>query len=277
MKLFIMTDLEGVAGVLNSEDWCNDTSPYYDLAKELLTMETNAAIEGFSAAGATEFLVCDGHGAGGLNPLLLDPRAELLRGLVNGYPYELDKTFDAIAWVGQHAMSRTPYAHLAHTGSMAKWEYSVNGMAVGEFGQLALCASELGVRAIFGSGDQAFCAEAQALVPGIETAAVKRGTTPGSGDECDRDRYAARNTSAIHVHPTRARARIREAAERALRRFHTENFGLIPLKPPFEMTKKYRAWTGHHAAATVTGRHPTQVIELFRSIPVDPPPASGKS
>ena len=233
-------------------------------------MEVNAAIEGFSAAGGVEFLVADGHGYGAINPQMLDSRAELLRGFPNGFPYELDRTFHAIAWIGQHAMSRTPYAHLPHTGSMRKFEYSVNGVSVGEFGQLSMCASELGVRSIFGSGDRAFCEEARTLVPGIETVAVKRGITSGSGDECDTEQYAKRNTAAIHIHPVRARTLIREGAERAVRRFHMESFGLIPLKRPFKMIKKFRKF-GDQPTATIKGIHPASVIELFRNIPVDPP------
>ncbi len=270
MKIYIMTDLEGVAGVLDSEHWCDPGAPYYELAKEMLTMEVNAAIEGFSAAGAGEFLVADGHGCGAINPLLLDSRAELLRGFSNGYPYELDRTFDAIAWIGQHAMSRTPYAHLPHTGSMRKLEYSINGVAVGEFGQLSMCASELGVRSIFGSGDLAFCKEAKALVSGIETVAVKRGITPGSGDECDTEQYAKRNTAAIHLHPARARELIRKGSERAIQRFHMESFGLIPLKAPFEMIKEFREFDGQ-PRMMIKGSHPSSVIEMLRTIPVEPP------
>ena len=41
-------------------------------------------------------------------------------------------------------------------------------------------AAQLGIRTIFASGDLALTKEAQALVPGIETVAVKRGTTPGA-------------------------------------------------------------------------------------------------
>ena len=67
-KVYIMTDMEGVAGVLDFENWCKPESRYYELGKELLTLEVNAAIEGFSRGGATEFLVADGHGYGGINP-----------------------------------------------------------------------------------------------------------------------------------------------------------------------------------------------------------------
>ncbi len=276
MKLFIMTDQEGVAGVLNSRDYGSPDSRYYELAKDLLTAEVNAAIEGFFAAGATEILVADGHGSGSIHPLQLDPRAELLWGFPCGYPYLLDASFQFIAWVGQHAMSRTPLAHLAHTGSFAKFEYRINGTPVGEFGQQAMAASELGVRAIFGAGDRAFCQEAGALVPGIETVAVKRGTMPGAGDECTAEQYAVRNVHAIHWHPQRARRAIRDGAERALARAARESFGLIPLRAPFEMVRQFRA-TAQRPACEIRGTHPASVIALLNSLPVDPPPPAGKA
>lgn len=270
-KIYIMTDAEGVAGMINSVDWGSAQGRYNDLCKELLTCEVNAAIEGFASEGVEEFLVADGHGPGMINPVLLDPRALLLRGFPEGFPYSLDESFDAIAWVGQHAMSRTEYAHLAHTGSMAKYEFTINGRPVGEFGQLAMCASELGVRVVFGSGDRAFCMEAAELVPGMETVEVKRGITPGRGDECDAKQYAARNTAAIHVHPEKARALIRAGASRAIQRAAKEEFGIITLNPPFEMVKTFRA-TEERPVTSLKGSHPTSVISLLKGIPMDPPP-----
>ena len=80
MKLMIMTDLEGVAGILNFEDWCVPGAMYYDKAKRLLTLEVNAAVDGFSEGGAEEILVVDGHGHGAMDPELLDERAQLMRG-----------------------------------------------------------------------------------------------------------------------------------------------------------------------------------------------------
>ena len=68
MKVYIMTDLEGVAGVVSFEDDDMRDSRYYERSKRLLAGETNAAVEGCLAAGATEILVVDGHGPGGLNP-----------------------------------------------------------------------------------------------------------------------------------------------------------------------------------------------------------------
>lgn len=267
-KVYIMTDLEGVAGVLDSENWCSLESRYYELAKEFLTLEVNAAIEGFARGGATEFLVADGHGWGAINPKLLDSRAELARNWPRPpYPFSLEKGMDFAAWVGQHAMSRTEYAHLAHTGNMGTFEITVNGTPVGEFGQVALCASQLGVRSIFGSGDLAFTKEAQALVPGIETVAVKRGTTPGRGDECDKERYGKRNLAAIHLQPERARQLICEGAERAIRRAASDRrFGIIEMKPPFERVVIVRA-QGDQPKRIGRVSHPDDLIALMNASP----------
>ena len=51
MKVYVMTDMEGVAGVVSSTDYCAPESRYYEVGRELTTLETNAAIEGALAAG----------------------------------------------------------------------------------------------------------------------------------------------------------------------------------------------------------------------------------
>ncbi len=261
MRIYIMTDLEGVAGVLNFVEWCHPGARYYDVAKELLTHEVNAAIDGFLAGGATEIVVADGHGCGAIDPLLLDPRVELMRGWPTDWPLLLDASYDAVAFVGQHAKAGTEFAHLAHTQDWIYLDLAINGVSVGEFGQFSLCAGELGVPVIFVSGDRALAAEAQQLVPGIEAVAVKRGTTPGRGDELEAEAYSRRNTSAIHLHPQRARALIREGAERAVRRAASERFGLLKLTPPYEQVVRFRARSG---LPRTIGRsvHPTSVIAV---------------
>jgi D-amino peptidase len=264
--VFIVTDMEGVAGVQDAENWCKPESRYYEMGREFLTEEVNAAIEGFARGGATEFLVVDGHGAGAINPKLLDARAELARNWPpNPYPFSLEQGMHFAAWVGQHAMSRTEYAHIAHTGSFSVFESTVNGMPVGEFAEVALCASQLAVRTIFGSGDLAFTKEAQALVPGIETVAVKRGTMPGRGDECDAEAYGKRNLAAVHYHPQRARQMILAGAERAIQRAKTTNgFGIIPLKPPFEKVTILRPQSGQPKRIGRSS-HPSDVIALMNA------------
>ena len=272
MRIYLMTDLEGVAGVLNFSDWCLPEGRYYEQAKELLTREVNAAVDGFFAGGATEILVVDGHGAGGINPLLLDPRVELMRGFSMGWPFMLDQGYDAVAWVGQHAKAGSEFAHLAHTQWFNYLNLTVNNVSIGEFGQLSLCAAELNIPCLFFSGDVAGCLEAQRLCPGIETVSVKRGTTAGRGDGLDTERYMQRNTGAIHRHPEKARAMIREGAQHATHSFAQRRpLARLP-EPPYERVAFFRPSTSAGQPETTSvERHPNSVIALM-NMPFDPQP-----
>ena len=64
MRVFIITDMEGVAGITN---WASVDAgaPLYDEGRTLYTEEINAAVRGARAGGATEIVVMDCHGAGG--------------------------------------------------------------------------------------------------------------------------------------------------------------------------------------------------------------------
>jgi D-amino peptidase len=263
-----MTDLEGVAGVLDSENWCQRDSRYFDPAKELLTHEVNAAVEGFVAAGATEVLVADGHGWGGIAPSILHPRAELATHWPEGraYPFAMDsRPFDVAAWIGQHPKAGTPQGHLCHTGSMDVREMRVNGVSMGEFGEIALCAAELGVRCIFASGCEAFTREAAAFVPGIETVAVKRGTQPDPGHSLSATAYRRHNVAAIHLVPEEARRRIKVGAQRALDRARSDTFGRVALPPaPYEAVMIMRA-TDAAPARVFQRRHDRSVIAMLNS------------
>jgi len=263
MRIFIMTDMEGVAGISDFENWCTPKSRYYEDGKLLLTNEVNAAIEGFFSAGATEIVVADGHGYGGINILALDRRARYQRGFI-GYPVGMEDDFQALAYIGQHPKAGTSHGHICHTGDFNVIDYSVNGVSIGEFGQGVLCAQELGVVPIFGAGDEAFCAEAKALVPGIGTVAVKRGLTPGEGREADYDAYARRNLAAVHIQPQEARRLIREGAESALRRFLSDPASFHPteLRAPYHARVEYRK-KGDVPAHVDEWSHADSLIGLF--------------
>ena len=51
-----MTDMEGVCGVINHDDWVMPTGMYYEEGKKLLTMEINAAVEGFMQQGLLKYM-----------------------------------------------------------------------------------------------------------------------------------------------------------------------------------------------------------------------------
>jgi hypothetical protein len=108
-------------------------------------------------------------------------------------------------------------------------------------------------------------------VPGIETVGVKRGTTPGRGDELTSEEYGRRNTNAVHLQPEKARALIRVGAEKAIRRAQTEEFGLIPLKPPFSRVARFRPERSGQPIQVAKESHPSSVIASM-NLPFSPMP-----
>src|SRR5439155_282604 len=63
MRVFVVSDMEGVAGIVKWEQ-TRGGDPMYEEGRRLYTQEINAAVRGAKAAGATEIVVMDCHGAG---------------------------------------------------------------------------------------------------------------------------------------------------------------------------------------------------------------------
>jgi D-amino peptidase len=206
MKIYLMTDLEGVAGVYTWENRADESRENHERRcrqRRWLAWEVNAAAEGFFSAGATEVIVNDGHGAGyTIDIEELDPRVEVIHGQQrpNWLPY-LDETFAGTGIVGAHAKAGTEGANLAHTMGKAVKDFSVNGTSIGEMGLQALIAGYYGVPFIFCSGDAYACQEMDILVPGCVTVAVKSGMSI---------------LSAKTVPPRRSAEMIREGAKQSL-------------------------------------------------------------
>jgi len=204
MKVFISSDMEGTAGVV---DWgqCRAGQPDYEYYRTLLQNEVNAAIEGAAAAGATEFLVNDSHSTmQNLHPDGLAGRARYLSGrhkplyMMQG----LDDSFDAVFFLAYHGSMATS-APLSHTyNPRAIAEVSLNGTVVGESGINSLVALGHGVPVVLATGDEVTAAEAAAINPGVHAAVVKTAIT----------RFAADS-----LHPTVACELIRRQAQSAIR------------------------------------------------------------
>lgn len=174
MKVFIITDLEGPA-LINRFDQTRDVSPEEKPRwMRLLTGEVNACIDGILDFDSdAEVVVWDGHGSGGIIEELFHRDAKLIaRGPIRA-PYGLDQTFDALMFVGQHAMMGERGV-LCHTYSSKSIDYyKINGIEMGEFGCRALMAGTMGVPTTLVTGDDVTAEEARALVPDIQTAVVK--------------------------------------------------------------------------------------------------------
>ena len=148
MRVHIISDMEGVAGIVK---WQQTTGgeKLYEEGRVLYTEEINAAVRGAKAAGATEIVVMDCHGAGGaydfnsLAPRPARPRLRVRRaGGVDGvHRASSSPGCDAALFVGMHAMAGTPDGVLSHTVSGQAWQsLRFNGTLVGETGiNAALC------------------------------------------------------------------------------------------------------------------------------------------
>lgn len=268
MKIMLMTDMEGVTGVLNHDDWVMPSGRCYRQGVGLLCNEVNAAVEGLFAGGATEVVVIDGHGAGGLDPEQLDRRAWLERGCRQPpWPWGLDKTFAGLGFVGQHAKAGTPFSHITHTQSFNFIDLQINGVSIGEYGQFALCAMELGVPVILACGEKAFAEEAEALTPGVITAWGKRGLLPDGLDHLARDEYAKAKLSAVHRSPIEARRLIRGAAEAAMLKLRQSpgSFHYPEITPPYTMKARLRK-NGDQPARESCLEHAESITALMNSM-----------
>jgi D-amino peptidase len=204
VKVFVSSDMEGTAGVV---DWEQvrpgaDDYPYY---AGLLCAEVNASISGAMEAGATEFLVNDSHGRmANLRPDGLAGRASYLSGrLKPRYMMQgLDETFDAAFFVSYHGSMSAGGSVLSHTYFPAAIaEVTLDGAVVGEAGVNALVARAYGVPIVLVTGDETTAAELAPLCPGIRSAVVKRSIT----------RFAAES-----LHPDAACELIRAEAKAAI-------------------------------------------------------------
>ena len=238
VKVYIITDMEGVSGLLNAANYVSPESRCYEVARELTTAETNAAIEGILEAGATEILVLDGHGYGAINPMLLHPEARLLAGRPLDYPFGCDDSFDAAMMIGQHAKANTDGGHLCHTGSFAVEDLSINGISMGEAGCNLLFTAYCGVPTVMLSGDKAACDEVKAMVPDMEVAPVKMGIKRGSASGLTTEQNSLFSGAAIHLHPEKARQLIRKKARTGLER--AQQIRPFWLEPPYELVSVLR-------------------------------------
>src|SRR5829696_6536446 len=121
MRVFIVSDMEGVAGI-TKWDQVSGGKSLYEEGRTLYTEEINAAVRGARAAGATEIVVMDCHGAGGdwsfysLIPERLDPGCEfVVQREWTEYTEFLEQGCDAALFVGMHAKAGTRDGLLSHT------------------------------------------------------------------------------------------------------------------------------------------------------------------
>jgi len=219
MKIFFITDLEGIAGVDNWSQIEKD-QPIGLESMAQLTKEVNACVDGIlSVEEYAQVFVWDAHGSGGIIKEQFHPKAHYIR---EGGIKHLDESFDAVFYVGQHAMAGTPHAPLAHTYSLGIVYYRLNGYYIGEFGARAALAGSMNIPTVFISGDDKSVVVAKMWIPEIYGAVVK---------------YGLGYQAARHLSSDEACQVIKETAAEACR-----NIGNVPplkIDSPYEFEIRY--------------------------------------
>lgn len=243
MRVVILTDLEGVSGIV---DW-DRHEPYTELDKwqrALMTGEVNAAVAGAFDAGATRVNVTEGHTA--VEILDLDERATLVSctgptlPLLSGW----DEGYDALFQIGCHSMAGTPGGCLSHTLSRQVEWIEINGERTGEIGIVAASAGELGIPCVMVSGDAAACREARDLLGNVEAACVKTGYGRHYADS---------------LAPGAARRLIREKAAAALGRLNTFRPFVIP--GPITLTERLTAPRSSAELEAFRARRDVEIVD----------------
>jgi D-amino peptidase len=177
LKVYISVDMEGIGGVVTSEQ-LGPAGFEYARARQFMTDEALAAIQGARDAGATEILVSDSHGNG--QNLLIDQLPADVR-VIRSWPRPLmmmegiDSTFTAAVFIGYHASTANVSGVRAHTMSSATLTgVKLNGVEVPEGGMNAAIAGHFGVPVVAVSGDDAAVAEVRQFTGPIPGAEVKR-------------------------------------------------------------------------------------------------------
>ena len=251
IKVFISVDMEGISGVVTSEE-CSRSGQDYGLFRRVMTEEANAAVSGAFAGGASEVWVRDSHGsARNILPDLLDSRAILVRDWSGGpksMMEGIDETFDAAIFIGYHARAGTPDAIIEHTMSGTVTDSAVNGVSLPEAGWNALIAGHYGVPVVFVSGDRAICEQAESMFGEVETVAVKD----------------AIGAAAVCKHPQEAQRLIGLGVKKAIR--EVDRFEPYALSPPYTLVLKLKTETQVYNGAFYPGAERTGDWELtFRS------------
>jgi D-amino peptidase len=158
IKILLYYDMEGVSGLKDLRAISFRNKEYYNPAREVLTSDVNAVVEGLFAGGAHEVHIVDAHGSGNPEPDILldklDKRAKMIFKDKRFRPYvdlvEKD-VYDAVAVVCMHAATGGG-GFAAHTYTIGM-DWIINDKSINETEIIAYAWGQVGVPLIFASGD----------------------------------------------------------------------------------------------------------------------------
>lgn len=175
-KYMVRCDIEGVSGVV-SYDQAEPGRTEYEFGLRMFESDLRACMQGLGQGGAGEIIIYDEHYYGrNIDPRRLPENVSFIAGKP---PYRadwaggLDATFAGLVLLGFHSKYGTPGGLLHHTYELDISDLRLNGVSVGEIGMETAIAGDFGVPPVLVVGDSAGCKEAENLIPGVRTVAVK--------------------------------------------------------------------------------------------------------
>lgn len=206
MRVYVTVDIEGIAGVVHSEEGSKG-NPEYERARRLMTAEATAVVAGIlDADPRAEVTVADVHGPyRNIIPEELHEQATLSRGKprLYGMMHGVDRGYDAAMFIGVHGRAGTGRSVLSHTFTGTILDVRINSKSMGELGLNAAMAGAYEVPVLLVSGDQTVVAEARDLL-GEQVVAVQV-----------KESFA--HLASESLHPNVAQRRLQEGAARAIR------------------------------------------------------------
>ena len=187
MKLYISSDMEGVAGVTAWQQVDARTPhPEYPLYRRYYTQEVAAAARGAKRAGASEITINDSHGP--MRNLLFDELPADVRVIFgNRKPYSMvqdcDGSYAGAFFVGYHGGIGDADAVLCNTYTPSViYEARINGVLCSEATINAALLGHSGVPLLYVSGDRTTVEGVQRQMPWVRGTIVKESIGNFSAD-----------------------------------------------------------------------------------------------
>jgi D-amino peptidase len=241
MRLYISSDMEGVAGVCAWEQVdARRRHPDFATFQRYYTAEVKSAIEGARAGGASDVLVNDSHGP--MRNLLLDELPGNVRVIFgNRKPFSMvqdgDGGFDGAFFVGYHGAAGDADAVLCHTYTPSViYEVRINGVRCSEATLNAGLLGHYRVPLLLVTGDRTTVEGVRAQMPWVGGVIVKQ---------------SIGNFAAASMTPAAAQRAILRGAEEAIRNAG----GARPYRfePPITLDVQLATAAQAHLVATIPG------------------------
>ncbi|TAL31040.1 MAG: hypothetical protein EPN93_18630 [Spirochaetes bacterium] len=197
-KILIIADIEGSSGCRDYESSAFKTKKWAGACVEM-SKDVNALVKALLDAGAEQIFVKDFHRTGfNLFPELIDPRARIIPGYINGMVPGIGDPPEVtgLMMTGMHASSGSG-GFLAHTLTSRIERLTVNGTPMAEVELFSSALAPFNIRPIFFSGCPVACAEAQRAIKNITVHAIDKAGNNRFNSDAWRTQLAARGVESL--------------------------------------------------------------------------------